>query len=230
MEFFAVIPTYNRPKELMALVNQLLYQGVRSDHILVIDNSDQDVIAVPYATYKFDSDRSPHIYAMWNAGLEWANDKNSALIPVSDPWWPTNDHCVAVLNDDIIIPNNFVDRMTEVMRAFQPTIAFPNQHGHRVALFNKQPGGIDLSHRMAGYCFVVNGRSGIRLDEDFKWWYGDDDLDWRARSDYAGTYLVQDVTIQHLYPNQSTNSDSSRGIQARIDRETFVKKHGEAPW
>lgn len=224
MEFFAVIPTYNRPKELMALINQLRYQDVSPERILVIDNSDRIKFVDPLTCYKFDRDPAPHIYTMWNDGLAWAY-RDSHL---GDGEYL--DHCVAILNDDIIIPNNFVDRMTEVMTNFQPTIAFPNQSGQRVSLFNKQPGTVDLSHRTAGYCFVVNGNSGIRLDEDFKWWYGDDDLDWRARSDYSGTYLVQDVTVQHLYPNQSTNASPERSVQARIDRQTFVKKHGKAPW
>lgn len=228
MEFYAVIPTHNRRKEVLELLNQLAFQGVKPEHIMVIDNSDWGLRIVndvcrfePGVRYRFDSDTTPHIYQMWNRGLDWAFDQASLL---------TGDaHCVAVLNDDVVLPNNFVDRMTEVMETSNPTIAFPNQHGHRIGLFNKTPGPVDLSHRTAGYCFVVNGLSGIRLDEDFKWWYGDDDLDWRAR-DMNGTYMVQDVTVHHLHPNESTNNSPERLAQARIDRETFVKKHGRAPW
>jgi GT2 family glycosyltransferase len=240
MEFYAVIPTHNRRKEALELLNQLAFQGVKPQHIMVIDNSDwgyrifNDVMRFePGVRYRWDGDTTPHIYQMWNRGLEWAQDK-ATRFPSMDHEYAkvlgaVSEHCVAVLNDDVVLPNNFVDRMTEVMETSNPTIAFPNQHGHRVGLFNKTPGPVDLSHRTSGYCFVVNGLSGIRLDEDFKWWYGDDDLDWRAR-EMNGTYMVQDVTVHHLYPSESTNNSPERSAQARIDRETFVKKHGRAPW
>lgn len=215
MDMYAVIPTYNRPDELLKLVTQLNDQGV--EEILVINNGrglPPGIVDTCHIFY--DTNCDPHIYQMWNYGLRF--------------WDLSRGHCVAILNDDIELPDNFVHRMTDVMQSFKPTIAFPNQHGHQVSLFNVAPGPTDLSHRISGYAFVVNGNHDISCDQRFKWWYGDDDLDWRARSDYSGTYLVQDVTVKHLYPSESTNNSPERTAQAGRDRKLFIAKHGRAPW
>jgi hypothetical protein len=84
--------------------------------------------------------------------------------------------------------------------------------------------------RITGYCFVVNGSHGLRCDERFKWWYGDDDADWQARRYHNGTWEVDDVTVKHLYPSESTNARPELLAQADRDRETFIQKWGKAPW
>jgi glycosyltransferase involved in cell wall biosynthesis len=214
MQFRAVIPTYNRPDELLNLVKQLHDQNV--DDILVISNDGKGLapgITASCHTF-YDHDQSPHIYAMWNFGLAYWFRKGA----------------VAILNDDVVLPDNFVARMWQEMDEHNPTIVFPNQHGHQNHVRRFAPGPTNLTERISGYAFVVNADHGITCDERFKWWYGDDDLDWRARSDYNGTLQVQDVTVQHLYPNQSTVSSLKRQDQAGRDRETFVKKWGKAPW
>lgn len=237
MEMFAVIPTRNRPTELRDLTRQLVRQGCYN--LLVINNGDHLPPQLHSALHKgsqvypsgrayssvieHDSDPAPHIYEQWNRGLDWANGTSFGQ-------GQRDGHAVAILNDDVVLPPNFVRRMLDTLEHHGPTIAFPNQHGHQVDLHQRHAGPTDLSHRISGYAFVVNGAHGIRCDEDFKWWFGDDDLDWRARSDYAGTYQVQDVTVEHLYPNESTNSDPARLAQADRDRETFVHKHGRRPW
>lgn len=229
MEFYAVIPTYKRPEMLRRLVGQLNKQGVPRDNILVIDNAAHIVMPIEAENQRLwtslhslvvpDTNADPHIYRMWNRGLIWAKG-------VSVPGEP---YAVAILNDDISLPPNFVQRMTETLAFSGYTIAFPNQHGFTHDLRNRVPGATPLSHRMTGYCFVVNGQHGIRLDYNFKWWYGDDDLCWRARADYNGTYMVQDVTVKHFHPSESTNADPRLSSQATVDRELFISKHGRAP-
>jgi GT2 family glycosyltransferase len=220
MDFYAVIPTYNRPAELLNLVTQLCDQNV--DDILVINNGNpndtEHLLDLNNSHVYYDSDPSPHIYGMWNFGLGF--------------WHQETPHCVAVLNDDLELPDNFAHRMREVMsQPDAPTIAFPNQHGHQVNTHRKEPGRTLLTERVTGYCFVINPSHGILADEArFKWWYGDDDLDWQARHHYNGTYLVQDVTVNHLYPSQSTNESDERIAQAGRDRQEFIAKWGTAPW
>lgn len=220
MEFFAVIPTHNRPKECRNLVKQLRYQGVPPKNILVIENSDiaYDLYTNDVVVYR-DPDPSPHIYEMWNTGIDRSLNASRG-----------GDWCVAVLNDDIILPNHFVESTTTILKRHNPTIVFPNQFRHTSDILNREPGPTSLDMRVTGYCFVMNGTHGLRCDERFKWWYGDDDLCWRARADHEGTYLIQDLTVQHLYPSQSTNSSPERTAQAGRDRELFIAKHGRAPW
>jgi hypothetical protein len=224
MDMYAVIPSYNRPKELRNLIGELHCQGVPFGNIKVIVAGEVPEGIAGYVPYFVLRDEHAgwnpeHIYRHWNHGLDWAaNEANG------------RPHCVAILNDDVCLPDNFVPWIKWIMNSIGPTIAFPNQHGRATSLLNCEPGPTPLTERVTGYAFVVNGQHGIRLDTDFVWWYGDDDLDWRARADYSGTYLVQGVTVEHLYPSQSTVASAELSAQAGRDRETFIRKHGRGPW
>lgn len=230
MEFFAVIPTYNRPDELLNLVTQLHYNEVKAENILIINNGrglppgveDCAVVQEP---------RPPHIYRMWNMGLSWAERR---CFPRSRPdGWPVPPHAVAILNDDVEVPPDFAARMIECLRDTQATIAFPDQGPgivNEVPLDGKPTPQPLAKKRITGYCFVVNGTHGIRCDERFHWWYGDDDLDWQARRDYNGTWEVDGLTVKHLYPSESTNGNPELLTQAFRDRQTFISKWGKAPW
>lgn len=242
MDFYAVIPTHNRPRELLNLVSQLVGQGVTGDRILVINNGNGVTPGVRETCRMIDdTDRDPHIYRMWNTGLKWAERR--ATIPGKCASQPPEPHAVAILNDDIQLPDNFVSKMAECLRETDVTIAFP---GQGPGIVNQLPGNVckrgcagtcavsrgckTTKKRITGYAFVVNGTHGIRCDEQFKWWYGDDDLDWQARRDFNGTQEVSGVTVNHLYPSESTNASPVRLHQAERDRETFIKKWGKSPW
>lgn len=232
MDWYTVIPTYNRPAELGRLIETLIVNQVGGrDKILVINNGGPVGLYVKdHATVIEDRNPGPHIYEMWNVGLSWAD--RMATVP-SNPG-VAKPHAVAILNDDVELPPNFAARMIECLRDTDATITFPDQGpgiinqqpiaGHRNAPNNVMP-----QKRITGYAFVVNGTHGIRCDESFKWWYGDDDLDWQARQDYNGTWEV-DVTVKHTHPGESTNARPDLIEQADRDRKTFVQKWGKAPW
>ena len=75
-----------------------------------------------------------------------------------------------------------------------------------------------------GYCYMIRGSSGLRLDEGFVWWYGDDDIEWRARI-AGGVGLVGGLRAENLdestarIDNFVTNRDFGR----------FLVKYGTAP-
>lgn len=216
----AVIPTRNRPTELEMLIYSLRSNGIKPGNTVIINNGGPlEHWFYEQAAVVHDEDPSPHIYRQWNVGLDMCRR------------WMPGSH-IAVLNDDVELPDNFASRMTQVFANHSPTLAFPNQHG---SFFNRDhhwmnKGQHDTLHkRMTGYAFVINGDSSIALDESFKWWYGDDDLDWRAREE-DGTYLVNAVTVTHHHPNESTNNSPERQRQADRDRRRFIEKHGKAPW
>lgn len=219
MDWFTVIPTKDRPNELLALLDSLTVNGVADPSKLLIINNGKSLPGWAHvkATVMADTDSRPHIYRQWNWGLDWA-------FRVADG----KPHAVAVLNDDVKLPPNFAAKMIQCLRDTEVTIAFPDQGP---GITNRPPGhGLEWHHkRITGYAFVVNGAHGIRCDENFKWWYGDDDLDWQARRDFQGTWEV-DVTVKHLYPSESTNASPERLAQASADRETFIRKWGKPPW
>lgn len=223
MDWYTVVPTKNRPTELGNLMDSLMANGVADPGTILIINNGSDK-GVPEwmndrALIIADENPEPHIYRMWNIGLDWA-----ARLADGRP------HAVAILNDDVELPPNFAARMIEDLENTGCTITFPDQGP---GIYNQYPGASmhgRAQKRITGYAFVVNGQHGIRCDEDFKWWYGDDDLDWQARRDYNGTWEVPGVTVKHAHPGASTHASPALTAQAGRDRETFIKKWGKAPW
>ena len=65
---------------------------------------------------------------------------------------------------------------------------------------------------------------------DLRWWFGDDDMDWRCRQ-AGGTMRVPYQQVVHHDPDGSTNRDPALQVQAGLDRATFTEKWGGlAPW
>jgi len=76
---------------------------------------------------------------------------------------------------------------------------------------------------MAGYAFVLDGDKGIRADEQFRWWYGDDDIARQARA-LGGVALADGADVEHRHPNSTTV-----GVLADVakdDRGRYKRKWG----
>lgn len=228
MKLWAVIPSANRRKELNNLVRQLWQDDV---HPVIVDtgylSNPLDIRAgddfSKFCDYDCLMDHEPerNISRWWNAGLEWI--ASGGL----DEEVPTEEYFVAVLNDDLVLPDRFVSSMAKALQETGGAVAYPDQHGWNQTLVHKQAVPISLFRRMTGYAFVLRGSLNIRADESLKWWYGDDDIDWRCRQ-LGGSVLVGGVSVSHLTPNQTTVGELAE--QAGIDRVTFINKWGRAPW
>lgn len=218
MNLYAVIPSRNRPEMLANLVRQLVGDGVR---VIIIDTgytpplmnfSDKDIEIIR------DDEDPPNISRWWNLGLDAAHSVQMGI---------DGDYVVAVLNDDLVIPPRFVSLLAAAIVRHNATAAYPDQHGFGLDHRHTFVGPISLYRRMTGYAFALRGSAGIRADETLQWWYGDDDIDWRARQ-IGGSVLVGGVSVQHLSPNSSTVGKLAE--QAGRDRQTFIDKWGRAPW
>jgi hypothetical protein len=86
-----------------------------------------------------------------------------------------------------------------------------------------------LGNRMVGFAFALRGSDGLRADEAFLWWWGDSDLDRRARA-RRGVCALGVPTLKHHDPNGYTNRQPELSEQAGRDRETFHRVHGFLPW
>lgn len=225
MELFAVVPTHNRPDELAAMLVSL---GLSCSHVLVIDNASEPPVDLELLRCRQPlieglwrhrvEEQPPNLSRLWNIGLDWAEERAGG-----------EPYAVAVLNDDLILPTGFMHRMAAVIERTGAAVAFPDQHGRGHDLFRTEPGPVPLAQRMTGYCFVLNGKTGLRADEHLRWWFGDDDLEWQAHR-AGGTVLVGGVTVQHLHPDESTAANPELQAQAERDRAAFVAKWGQAPW
>lgn len=223
---WAVIPSGNREKELRALVDQLTCDGV---NVVVVDTGYEEELTFSHPRVIVLQDRGDkNISRWWNRGLRYIADIQSAFYETSP------DYVVVVLNDDVVLPEDtrFCHRLLAVIQGYGVAIAYPDQHryllnSNMIETFTK-PGPITLFARMPGYAFAVRGSAGLYADETLQWWYGDDDLDWRARW-MAGTALVGNLRVEHLYPSQSTVGKMAE--QAGRDRQTFKDKWGgKTPW
>lgn len=218
MRKFAVIPSRSRRELLDALVTQLVAEDVG---VIVVDNGYDPPYDEAYergALIARHTENPPNLSRLWNIGLETAHRLAE------------EDYVVAVLNDDVILPTGFMSRLARVIDQTGAAAAFPDVH--RVLppehlLIHREAKPVPLQTRLCGFAFALRGDAGIRADESLAWWYGDDDIDWTART-RGGSVLVGGLTLTHLHPNQTTIGVLAE--QAGRDRQTFIAKWGCAPW
>lgn len=214
VDTWTVITTHNRHTELAALLSD-----IDPEFTIVVDNRsdppvDVNVRGVIYA------DIEPNISRLWNLGLDDVT------------YLARGVHNVAILNDDLRMEPDLLPRLAGVLREQEAAIAFPDTHGIL------KPGEVDfltqarphnLFYRMTGFCFMLRGELNMRADESLVWWYGDDDLEWRAATN-GGVARVGGGGLTHLHPNESVTVNAQLAEQAAKDRETFIAKWGQPPW
>lgn len=214
-ETWAVIPTRNRPELLRALIESL-----EPSRTVVVDNGDNPWIT-ELGARRIKIDRDPaNISRWWNIGLDAVAEMAGDV------------YDVAVLNDDLRLPAGTLDVLSQAIRTNDAAASFPDMHnglalGQQDVLRVGAPH--NLFHRMSGFCFMLRGEQGLRADEELVWWYGDDDLEWRAAQS-GGVVRVGGLAVEHLMPNHSTATDPALSAQTALDRATFVAKWGHPPW
>lgn len=210
--YYAVITTHNRHAYLNRLIACLLVDGVTP---VVIDNASTPPVKASCPVIR-DMEQPPNLSRLWNVGLDWVSDCEG-----------DSEHFVAVLNDDILTSPSFVQMIASKMDKYEVDLGFPNQRGYGVDVIDRSPPATckNLEDRMTGYAFVLRGSAHIRANEDLRWWYGDQDVEMKARKG-KGTVLVSGITVEHFDPNGYTNRSPTLSAQAARDRETFRKIWG----
>lgn len=205
---FAVIPTHDRPRDFRDCLTAIAPQV---DGVVVIANR------APYATDALDWSlpdvtvpwflmvekypaHPPNISTMWNLGLDVC-----ARAAGDDPY------DVAVLNDDVIVPEDWFSTVTAAMRS-------------RDAVLGGPPGVFD-SRWVAGYAHILASESGLRYDEELRWWFSDTALHIEAAKIRGGVALVGRAEVEHRWPNSTTVGELAQ--IAGEDRERFVEKYGD---
>jgi hypothetical protein len=207
MNRFAVIPTYGR---------ECLHDCIEAirpqvDHIFLIGhNFEPDILPDDCTLIPYNVE-VPNISTMWNLGIDAAHELNNF-----------HPSLVAVLNDDAIVGPDWFFRVEKGILENRAVLGCMSEVD-RLYLQTEHSNHLP---RLSGFAFIINAAFGIRLDEQFQWWWGDTDLDWQARR--AGGLVVVPGEIDHRFPNGTTT-----GILAEIagqDRERFIAKWGSAPW
>ena len=215
---YAVIPSGHRPKDLANIVHDIVDTG--GVRVIIVDTGyDRITISHPEVVVLQDREKPINIQRWWNTGLR-------SVYFYQDQVAPGAEFTVAVLNDDVRVPRGFVHRLDEALQLDGAAAACPAP-GLRTPSWKVD--GLENAPRMTGFAFALRGSLKLQADEDFVWWYGDNDLDWRCR-DLGGVVHVGGAWegFAHLYPDSTTVGELAE--QAGRDRETFVKKWGVAPW
>lgn len=133
-----------------------------------------------------------NIQKWWNFGINYAIANGAEY--------------VAVLNDDVELANDPLNKIATTMKALKVPLGYPFPF---------------LGH-VCGYCWVLDVNSPIRPDENYKWWYGDRDLDIQARLN--GGVVHVPAMVRHIHGNELTRDNQHLIELTKADEELFFKK------
>jgi hypothetical protein len=112
---------------------------------------------------------------------------------------------VAILNDDLDFDENFVKNMHSKMRLYKYAI---------VDTANSGNGG--------GSAWMMDLTYGLRLNEEFRWWYGDTEIFNRARKmKKFGHYSSKN--FKHLEPDAQTKANKELLRLVKKDENIFKR-------
>ena len=171
---------------------------------------------------RIPNDGDLNLSAKWNLGLDWAEQMARRA---GHPRWN-----VAIVNDDLEMAPDVLDRLAAGLREKDShAIAYPDQTGQvppgrYMATQSNQLAG----QTMTGWCFMVKGETGLRFDEQFRWWYGDSDLERQVRKNHQLTVAVGGCGVNHLNPTESSKRPDLLEL-AKADEKRFAAKWGCDP-
>ncbi len=204
---FLTIPTaHSHPELLQAIINE---STVPREHIILVATKPN--LSLPEGCVIIEDFGSPNIQRWWNTGIEEATHRGATA--------------VAVLNDDLTINDQTLPILHLKLQETNATIATPTRadwgpgHYTNSNLFPYTP-------VIWGCLWMVDTTKDLRPDPQYVWWYGDSDLDIRARRDYAGI-VSADVYYEHYFPGEGTGANQDLVEQTHRDGETFERNYAE---
>ncbi len=129
---------------------------------------------------------------------------------------------VVVLNDDILINGETLPKLFNELENSGATIASPSRP--RIANKTHTCPLVPYAPRIWGCLWMLDAKSDLRPDERYVWWYGDEDLDIRARKNFNGVVNV-DVYYEHYFAGEGTSQNPELQALTEIDAMTFQKDH-----
>ena len=224
---FAVVFTHNRPDLLKDCVAAI---GPQVDVVIVVDNASQPAITTRLLEPGCDDDyrvvlvtvpdQPPNLSRLWNIGIQAAT---SLRHDEEGPWH------VAVLCDDTVAPPGWFDAVVAAMESTGAAAGCSNPFGHEHEPRLKTAADHDISGRMPGWAWILDGRKKLAADESMAWWWCDTDIDWQARA-AGGMVMIGGHRVPNRLPNDFITTVPGLAEQAGRDGEAFAAKWGGRPW
>lgn len=207
-----IIPYRSNARDLAVLLMQLQQQRQKPKAVFLADNSDDGEGFEIARRYHFDKSipfaiqrNVGPIHKSWNTGIAFAGDDD-----------------VAILNDDILLPWDFVDTFSEYMKSNAAMMCCPNNPGfppvQQVRKGYTWYSKSELSYRLldkqeyvlppslAGWCMVIPHSTITQIgmfDENFKLYFGDKDYEARIFNAGGKICFIDGLFVQH-YGSSST--------------------------
>jgi hypothetical protein len=164
---------------------------------------------------------SVNISRWWNVGLDTAR---TAFPNHMDPHTKWD---VAILNDDAIVPEGWFDAVSGAMRTMQVAAGCSGGQGSMPVL-QTVPGPVGLQNRLQGFAFILAGELGLRANEEIRWHFSDDYIDYESRK-LGGMVMVPGYHVRHLHPDQQVSP--AMAIMCAEDAQKFHDLYnGAMPW
>lgn len=116
-----------------------------------------------------------------------------------------------VLNDDTEIDTHTLRHMREALQVTGATLSHPGPPG-----------------ATPGHAWTLNLQHGIRPDQNYSWWYGDNQLYEDAHHKGHGVTALPHLTIPHHHHNQTTSSNPQLQALAEQDKQRWDSRHSRA--
>ena len=189
LDIWLTIPTGTRRQYLADIIKE---SQVSPEKIVIVHTVESEPIEGVNNIWDLEP---VNIHRWWNRGIDVARTFGADYI--------------AVLNDDLRLKNNPINKIAYGMKKLDAVLGYP----------------LPYSGHIPGYCWVLDIKSNIRADENFRWWYGDDDI--RMQATILGEVIYVPVEVNHLHPNQLTSNNKDLMELTKADEILFKTKWQE---
>lgn len=175
--------------------------GVPRERVVVV--ATREGVVVPDGCRSLLDLDEINIHRWWNVGIRVCTAHGARY--------------VAVINDDVRLDADTLPTLLGAMTATRAALATPGSAGH---VTDPSP---HLTRTLIGSCWLLDTETGLRPDERYRWWYGDDDLDLRARRDHGGI-ATADCHFEHLHPNELTATTPELIALTELDAQRWADR------
>jgi len=188
LDIWLTIPTGTRRQYLADIIKE---SQISPEKIVIVHTVESEPIEGVNNIWDLDP---VNIHRWWNRGIDVARTFGADYI--------------AVLNDDVVLKNNPINKIAYGMNKLKATLGYP----------------LPYAGHIPGYCWVLDIKSNIRADENFRWWYGDDDI--RLKAKELGEVVYIPAEVEHLHPNHLTSTNEELMELTKADQTYFEEKWG----